>query len=306
MDSAPRFDFKLRSILSGWLGPEIVDTENSFLCLLSSIGIFPLFLKVNRAKENEILCTTTEKSNVLLVILGSGLEVYPQLKIVSNYDVKIYNYIPNFGLPHLELDSVIIRNVDKKLTCCYSDSSFYCYHMELGNNTYVSIYVKSPPPLSDDKIYVSHAGTSFESFLSTLSYPCTAQEIYKNFISSFNLRRDEMQNITKISVEVRKQYPAEKEFKKKELIETAICVERGKVVLYVINKKGVSYGADIHGGWFFETPYILYRYSIVSKRILVRMNLEEKQLLEVNPQQLLEDGKKEIESIKHHLGKLIP
>ena len=55
-----------------------------------------------------------------------------------------------------------------------------------------------------------------------------------------------MQKITKISVEVRKQYPAEKEWKKKELIETAICVERGKVVLYVISKKGVSYGADIH------------------------------------------------------------
>lgn len=306
MDSNPRLNYNLQNTISRWLGPEIADTEKFFFNLLASVDIFPLFIKVNRANRNEFYCTTTKKDTVLIVICESGIEAYPQLKVISKYHTKIYNYIQNCTSPHLELDSIIIRKIDKKLTCCYSDSSFYCYYMELGNNTYVSVYVNSPPPLSDDKIHVSKAGTSFEYFLSTLSYPCTAQEIYKKFISSHNLNRGDMKNITKISVEIRKQYPSEKEYKKKELLETAICVERGKVVLYVINQKGVSYGADIHGGWFFETPYILYKYSIVSKRILVRMNLEENQLLEVNPQQLLEDGKKKIESIKHHLGKLIP
>lgn len=199
-------DSNLQKLVINWTGKK--EQSIDFFCkLLQSIGIVtPITLSNFNDEDNSFDCITDDGKTLSLALryrMYGDTNDFSQLIAKEGELCSYYNYHAWSKNVHLELQSTVIERNNSRLDNYYCE--FFCKrYLTLPDDYYVTVNVYEPEPRNKNSIRVLNSKLSIENYLLSLTFPCTAQDIYEKLMELYGFDDSIISKIEFIKVSVEK------------------------------------------------------------------------------------------------------
>lgn len=199
-------DSDIEKLVINWTGMK-EQSINVFCKLLQSIGIItPITLSNFNDEDNSFDCITADGKTLSLALryrMYGDTDDFSQIIVKERELCSYYNYHTWYKNIHLELQSTVIKRNNSRLHNYYCE--FFCNRdLTLPDDYYVTVSVDEPEPRNKNNIRVLNSKLSIENYLLSLTFPCTAQDIYDKVMELYGFDDSIISKIPFIKVSVEK------------------------------------------------------------------------------------------------------